>query len=524
LLLGLSAATFFLAPVVEQLLRLTPAKLYFVQHAPDRLDYLVLFGLILMIGLIAGSADWLGPRFSGPVVRRLFEAPLWLLCAVGIEHMVHQHLSRYPPLWNLVARAWNHVGLTAVDGWFITGIACSIPVLAAFSRWPRVWSSAKPILCGGAATIWLACGVKIVHPPKAIADVAAHQAGVVRPVHEIGPGNPIVWVILDEWDYDLTYKRKDGKVFPEFDRLRKQSVFLENVHAAGKITLVAIPSLLMGQRLKEYRSSSPSGAKFISMARTEPFPGPRTIFDSASQYGYRTHIVGWYHPYCRIFGAQSESCWWDDLMLPALRPGGSVADRAAAFFRDSIELELLPGIGPANNIIKQLARVDPMIDQAALAASHTGRSFSFLHLPVPHGPFFKLDSAGRMIPLPSDVAGYQSGLDAADRAVGSLRAAMERAGIWDDALIVVTSDHPYRYQFGGGYGNGHIPMMIKFPHQSMPVVSSHPFEAVETKSLIEDFMQGGLATPERALAWLERSGAPASGAAVRPAPLSVSMR
>jgi hypothetical protein len=73
-------------------------------------------------------------------------------------------------------------------------------------------------------------------------------------------------------------------------------------------------------------------------------------------------------------------------------------------------------------------------------------------------------------------------------------------------LVVVSSDHPYRYQFGGGYGNGHIPMMIKLPHQSAPVVYSHRFEAVNTRNLIEDFMQGRFATPERALAWLDRSG------------------
>jgi hypothetical protein len=133
-----------------------------------------------------------------------------------------------------------------------------------------------------------------------------------------------------------------------------------------------------------------------------------------------------------------------------------------------------------------------------------------------------------MTALPSNVAGYQYGLEAADRALGEIRRAMESTGVWDEALVVVTSDHPYRYQFSGGYGNGHIPMMIKLPHQSAPVVYSNAFPAVDTKNLIEDFMQGRVGTPELAVAWLERDapaqGTRAAGAAVRAteaAPVSI---
>ena len=499
-----------MSPAAEQVLRLTPARLYFVRIAPDRIDYAVLLGLIVLIGLAAGLAHWASFDRS-PLWRRVLTAPFAFLCVMGIAHLIHLHLSRYPPLWNVVARRWTGLGVPAIDGWFVVAAACGMAVVGAFGGWPRGWMLAKPILCGGAAVIWLATATAWLHPAGPLVDVPSSIAAKLAPAHDIGPGTPVVWLILDEWDYDLTFKRQDGKVFPEFERLRNQSVFLENVRAAGNITLVAVPALLMGRPLREYRGASAAGARFVSAGTTESFPGPRTIFDTAAQFGYRSHIVGWYHPYCRIFGAQTASCWWDDLMLPALRPGGSVPERAAAFLRESIELEVLPIAGPANNIVKQMARIKPMMEQASTAASHGGRSFSFLHLPVPHGPFFSLDSQGHMVPLNTDVRGYQSGLEAADRALGTLRQSLEQTGVWEQALVIVTSDHPYRYQYAGGYGNGHIPMMIKFPHQATAVVSSHPFQAVETKNLIEDFMQGTLATPERALAWLDRSG-PAAGA------------
>ena len=503
LLLGLSAATFFLSPVAEPLLRLTPAKLYFLRRAPERLDYLILLGLVLAIGLIAGFTYEVAPRF-GPWLRRALEVPLWLLWVLGLEHVIHLHLSRYPPLWNSVAASMNRIGLSAVDGWFVVGFLCSLAVLAGFYLSPRAWTFAKPFLCGGAAVVWLGCAWKLVQTPSLPPETRA-GGSQVRQIRETGPGSPVVWIILDEWDYDLTYRRNDGKVFPEFDRLRQQAMFLENVRSAGKATLIAIPSLLTGKPVRDYRPASASAARFLSVTASEPFPASGTIFDTANQLGYRSQIVGWYHTYCRMFGSQVDSCWWDDLLLPALRPGRPVLERASAFLRDSIELEILPVAGPTNNIIKQLARVNPMIEEASRVAQFRGWAFSFLHLPVPHAPFFKLDENGQMIPLPTDAAGYQSGLDAADRAVGKIRAAMEQSGAWDEALVVVTSDHPYRYQFGGGYGNGHIPMMIKFPHQSSPVLYSGPFQAVETRRFLEDFMQGKLATAERAVTWMDQA-------------------
>lgn len=504
-LLGLSAATFFLSPVEEQLLRLGPAKRYFIGQLPDRVDYAVLLGLILVLGLAVGLAH--GASFGAPSkFRRVLKVPFALLCTLGLGHLVHLHLGRYPPLWNAVAWQGIRFGLSAIDSWFIVAIVCGMAVVAMFSLWPWGWMVAKPVLCGASAVVWLACALQLMHPPGALPDTRSGKEQV-RPVREIGPGNPVVWVILDGWDYDLTYGRADHAVFREFDRLRNQSVFFEHVQAAGKVTLTAIPGLLMGRTVREYRGADAWSARFVSAGATESFPGPRTIFDTAAQFGYGSHIVGWYHPYCRIFGSQVESCY-GDLRLSIIRSTQSPLERAGAFLRESVELEIFPIGGAANVALRQMARVDPMVQQASIAASHTGRSFSFLHLPVPHGPFFKLDAGGRMIPLRSGVDGYGYGLQAADRALGSLRAAMERSGAWDGALVVVTSDHPYRYQMEGGYGNGHIPMMIKFPHQSAPVAYSRPFQAVETRALIEDFMQGTVATPEHAVAWLERNNPP----------------
>src|SRR5205085_1684411 len=125
-------------------------------------------------------------------------------------------LCRYPPVWNAGAAAWTSIGLTAVDGWFLVALLCGSVAVGVFARWPRGWMIAKPVLCGGAAVVWYLCGSAYYRPPSRLA--ADRGSASIQPVREIGPGNPVVWIILDEWDFDLTFRRDDRKKFPEFDR------------------------------------------------------------------------------------------------------------------------------------------------------------------------------------------------------------------------------------------------------------------------------------------------------------------
>lgn len=80
--------------------------------------------------------------------------------------------------------------------------------------------------------------------------------------------------------------------------------------------------------------------------------------------------------------------------------------------------------------------------------------------------------------------GYQRYLlqvGALDRAIGLARDALERAGTWDDAIVVVTADHGVQFEPGGvrsvGAGGAevtNVPLFIKEPHQHRGVVETAP--------------------------------------------------
>jgi hypothetical protein len=484
LLTGCAAATVFLSPVVEQLVRMTPARLYFVKTLPERTDYLILCALILVIGLAAGFAE-----------AKWSRAPVLVLSGFGLEHLIHGHFSRYAPLWNALARQIKLVGLIVSDGWFLIGVLAAALTMALLAYFPWLWNGFRQFLCGCALVVWGMIAVKIASPPTFFPAQANLPPRV--PVTYTHPKPPIIWIVFDEWDYDLTFNRSDGETFPEMDRLRRQSLFFEHARAAGRVTLLAIPSLLTGMAVREYHAVNASNAKLSSGQNVASFPaGTGTIFDVAKSEGYHSSIVGWYHPYCRLFGAQVDTCYWEQASMPVLLPGADTADRVLAMLRETAEIEYASGIGPANSVRRHIARFRPMLRESQRASVRQGAAFSFLHLPVPHPPFFDADFRR----VPASAQGYVQGLRMADRALGAIRHEMEGADVWEEALVIVTSDHPYRYQFLGGYGNGHIPLLIKFPHQTAAAAHTAEFEARDTRAIVEAAMRGQVLNADDGLA------------------------
>ena len=493
-----AAATFFLAPAAEQLVRMTPARLYFVKTLPERTDYLILIALILLIGATAG---WFADRG--------YNLPVYILCGVGIEHLIQGHLSRYAPVWNWMGREFKEFDMVVADGWVYVGAFLAAILMLLIARFTVLWNGFRPVLCGGAMVVWGSIGMKLASPPRFFPEMASHKprAPISQAVYS-HPRPPVVWIVFDEWDFDLTFAREDAAVFPEIDRLSRQSVFFEHAKAAGKVTLVAIPSLLTGIPVLDFRALNASTGKL----KNEAFPGNvETIFDVAAREGYRSSIVGWYHPYCRLFGEQLESCYWDQSAMPVLVPHSDPFRKAVAMLRESVDLEYLPGIGVSNTIQRHIGRYEPMLKESERVAVRKGAAFSFLHLPVPHPPFF--DHQHHQIPASPQT--YVNGLQRADEALGRIRQHMEQAGVWDEALVVVTSDHPYRYQYLGGYGNGHIPLMIKFPHQTSGAVHTLEFEARNTRAILEAAMRGQVTSTEAGLAFLQTSFAEVGHIALR---------
>ena len=69
---------------------------------------------------------------------------------------------------------------------------------------------------------------------------------------------------------------------------------------------------------------------------------------------------------------------------------------------------------------------------------------------------------------------YDAEVAAIDRAFARLRAALEERGIWDDAIVILTSDHGEEFWERGDFEHGHtlfnelihVPLIVKAPRSA----------------------------------------------------------
>jgi len=119
--------------------------------------------------------------------------------------------------------------------------------------------------------------------------------------------------------------------------------------------------------------------------------------------------------------------------------------------------------------------------------NHDSRFFLFLHYMDPHDPYFEHPYDGRAIarvtddhPDPSLAPEmhrlYLGEIRYLDANLERLWQKLQALGLWDDTLIVLTSDHGEEFDEHGGFWHGttlydeqvHVPLLVKWPKGSVP--------------------------------------------------------
>ena len=105
---------------------------------------------------------------------------------------------------------------------------------------------------------------------------------------------------------------------------------------------------------------------------------------------------------------------------------------------------------------------------------------------------------------------YFDNLALVDRTLRDLRGVMQRAGVWDSTVVLVTSDHPFRPNFFhtehpswpaeenaalGGARDPQIPFILKLSEQTEGVRYDAPFNTVVTHDLLLALMRREVSTP-----------------------------
>ena len=124
-------------------------------------------------------------------------------------------------------------------------------------------------------------------------------------------------VVFDELDLGFVTARPSAIQMPEWDRLSNESLHARRTSSPATDTLEAIPSILTGRRVN---TATPESVDTLLIHSTIPATAltgnnSRRSSPLAHEAGLNVGVSGWYHPYCRLFGMSTVSCFW----MPARR-------------------------------------------------------------------------------------------------------------------------------------------------------------------------------------------------------------
>lgn len=266
------------------------------------------------------------------------------------------------------------------------------------------------------------------------------------------PQGRVIVMLFDELDerFINPTTRPGGLNLPELDRLRRESVVFNNASRPGVDTLTAIPALTTGRAIQTAVPVSRSELRLVD-GDGGLWSHQANVFDLATSGGSAVHIVGWYHPYCRVF-PRVASCTWQ----PHFESGG----RRSNELRDLLVEDLLT-VNPLNRRRVAVKTYEQILRDTLGAVAKRGLIWA--HFPIPHPPAIFDPGTQQVTWWGSDgLAGYLSNLFLVDQTVGSIRRAM--GPLWDESTIILVSDHNWR-QAGlfGGESNARVPLYVKLP-------------------------------------------------------------
>lgn len=145
----------------------------------------------------------------------------------------------------------------------------------------------------------------------------------------------------------------------------------------------------------------------------------------------------------------------------------------------------------------RVRRDAPLVTRAALRwllKNDAKPAFAFLHLYDLHTPYTLPQVAG----LTPNVAAYDAELQYVDRTLGQFRAALTRAGLWDQAVIVIVGDHGESLGDHGETSHGyfvyestiHVPLVVHWPEGSpkFPERIAEPGGLIDVAPALLDFL------------------------------------
>jgi hypothetical protein len=326
----------------------------------------------------------------------------------------------------------------------------------------------------------------------------------------------IIWILFDELSYRQTFDNPtSGILLPNFDRLRAESVSFSNLKPTGFETDLIIPSLFLGQRIDQIRSTV-SGQllyKDQSQHRWLAYDPNATLFGLAQQNGWTTGVDGWVLPFCRILAPVLNVCSWEPINVLPIEELGASEEKSVLANALILPNRFLVALTnrtttPADSHIAD-AHIgdyrDIMVHARTLIDDSQIR-FLFLHLPVPHPPG-KYD---RKLHMLRSSGTYLDNLVLADDTLGVLMQDIDANPSASQTTVIVSSDHSWRIplwrhselwseeeeRVSGGRFDDRPVLLIHFSGQTSGSDLNSPLSEILEHDVIADMLRGQLNNQE----------------------------
>jgi hypothetical protein len=326
----------------------------------------------------------------------------------------------------------------------------------------------------------------------------------------------LVWIIFDELSYDQLFEhRAHDLALPNVDSLRSQSTLFTEIQPIGMKTVKVIPSLFSGGVIDDFRYLSDNRfvVHYTGQHGWHPLDGAGTLFRDAQLAGWRTAAVGWYNPYCTIYGSALDSCYWSNLD----RTDGNMAQRAT-FWRNTwsplanlgteLRSPTLADRESCNIDVRQRNQTHQDLEKHILqVVSSDQADFIFLHLDIPHSPNIWSRIADDY--TQSCGSSYLDNLALVDRELGRLLTMLRGSPRWKDTTLIVQGDHSWRTviwdglptwtdeddQASRGVFDERPALLIHSAGQTQPQTDSRVMSLLYVHGAIENVLEGRAVTP-----------------------------
>jgi hypothetical protein len=455
-----------------------------------RRDAVVTLGVIVLVAAVGLAIGGLVRRSRRPALVCLCQHLFALAFVSGLLANLYHQLGR----WGIHVRP---SGILTISIWFVLAAVLAYSFAKRSVRLARICAQTSLIISPAVAIVMVSL---LLRRPFDYRQDVLMPAGEIRPV-SAGDNQrspiPVYIFVFDEWSSERTFS--EGRVRGEYGHMAafaEQAVVFQDAHSPGVFTKGIMPRLLFQVDHQPMFEAGETGFMCDGVFRRScEF---KSLFSTFSGMGYRTVMVGTYLPYSAWLGDQVDVCRSYSMYPLAGNPLERVAREcwsAMSHWTDPWSQTISLRYGQRLRDLDMLRIYQGVeADIRAIVSGPPSRTFAVFHYMLPHEPFIvNPDGSYRGTDLNtsrSDVDGYLRNLRRLDVLVGDFTQLMRAAGSFDSALVVLTSDHSWRWDPARQRGEldmprTHVPMLIKMPYQREAVSVLQRVEARELGVLLQ---------------------------------------